>query len=467
MLQVEKPDKAGHDQFVKDLTDSIEALKEDRKKIQDKVDLAMNDPASKAKLTTLRSTFNELKNKKAMLINEKKHMREQLDQAKNQTDKLVKDKKDTRSQVRFATTQEIDAEVAKLKRAQETTTMTLNEEKKLIKEMDALLASKKFVDALKDKDVAMDSVKEQRKSIGDLIKAKDAEIDALAPEMDQVMEAIKTINETDNKKRDGLQDLFKQRDAIRKTVADKLKEKDTVRDEFRVKNNAWYDYQRAVKAQKKIQYEEERKQREQEKAEYQAKLDEEEAKKIPYEEEQALCDFLAEYLERTYLTGADKVEEKADAVTVVADDPFAGFQPVKKSDDDEYFGKGKQKKKRNRQKKQDSAGPFTLSVDMFEQFGLVQLDPPTAVDQVETSIKALREKKEWYKEQPRGSVPTAAEIRKANGKAAQKIRQQTDQADAPVKAKPAGSFSLSNDDFVPLGQGAAAAPANSSWGKST
>merc|ERR1712146_476551 len=38
--------------------------------------------------------------------------------------------------------------------------------------------------------------------------------------------------------------------------------------------------------------------------------------------------------------------------------------------------------------------------------------------------KDLREKKEWYKNQPRGSVPTAKDIRKQNEKNAAKVGQQ-------------------------------------------
>ena len=60
------------------------------------------------------------------------------------------------------------------------------------------------------------------------------------------------------------------------------------RAEFRKKNDAFYNVQRAVRAQKKIQWEEERERREKEKAEWEAKIAAEEAKKIPYEEDDLL-----------------------------------------------------------------------------------------------------------------------------------------------------------------------------------
>lgn len=469
----ERPDKEGHEKAVQELTDAVEALKEERRKIQERIDATFSDPQQKSEIQELRTEMQALKTQKGALIDQKKALRAQLDQAKSQTDKLIKDKKDTRSQVKFNSVEEIEAEIAKLMRQQETTSMSLNEEKKIIKEMDALRASKKHVAALKSKDGALDGVKEERKSIGQQITAKDKEIDEVSKDIDQVMTKIKALNETDSTKRDAVQGLIKERDEYKLKIGEKLKEKDALRDAYRLLNNKFYNFQRAIRAQKKIQYEEEKEARDAEKAAYLAKVEEEEAKKIPYEEEQALCEFLANFLERTYLSKpgdeAKTASENKDVVAV-KDDPFAGLKPVSKKDaDEEYFGKGKAKKKRTRAtKNQDtSSGPFTLSVDTFEQFGLLSLNPPTSSEQVAKSVQELREKKEWYKQQPRGSVPTAAEIRKSNEKAVAKQRQSSEDGDAPQanKKAPQGAFSLSKDDFVPLGVGAAATSINSSWGQ--
>lgn len=449
-----------------DLTAAMDALKEERRKVQEKIDQAMQDPAGKSGFQAAKAKFNDLLSQKNALINQKKALREQMDKVKNQTDKLIKDKKDTRSSIKFGSLEEIEKEIKKLQRKQETTTMSLTEEKKLIKEVEALQSSKRFVSQLADKDGALDGAKEQRKSIKDQITAKDKEIDAVSKELDAAKAAKDAFYETNNKKRDSVQEFFKKRDELKKQMGEKIKEKDSLRDTFREKNNAWYNYQRAVRAQKKIQYEEEKKKRDEEKAAYLAKIEAEEAKKIPYEAEQALCEFLADFLERTYLNKTSETKEAKKDIVEVKDDPFAGFKPKKKDDDIEYFGKGKGKKKRNRQsKKQDASGPFTLSVDMFEQFGFLSLTPPTSVDQVEKSVKELRDKKEWYKQQPRGSVPTAQEIRKANEKNAAKVRQSADKTQAEPKTNKKGGFSLSNEEFTPLGAGGAASSVNSSWGQ--
>jgi uncharacterized coiled-coil DUF342 family protein len=454
------------------LTKEFEKLKTDKNKIQEQIEASMKAGKNTA-IGKARDSMGALKTKKNKLIDEKRDIRKKLDALRAESDKLVKDKKDAKSTVRFTSVEEIDKEIAKLQRQQETTSMSLNEEKKLIKEMDALKASKEKIKDVQTKDAGLADVKQQRTILNDMIKAKDKEIDAVTKEMDEVGAEIKKLSEKETDKKSSLDGLFRQRDKLRNDISKVLKEKDSIRDDFREKQNQWWDYQRAVKAQRKIQYEEDKKQREAERQEHLKKQEEEELKKVPYEEEQALCEYLAEYLERTYLkTGGDADELKAAAKTEdvvdVKEDPFAGFKPVNKKTEEEYFGKGKGKKKRQRApKKSETAGPFTLNVDSFEQFGLIGMNPPTNLDQVEQSVKELREKKEWYSKQPRGSVPTAKDIRKQNEKNAAKLRQPPTApgSSSGGKSGTSGKFSLSSDDFVPLGKGASATVDASSWGQ--
>jgi len=466
--KVEKPNKDEHDKKLAEINAAFEKLKEERKTVQETIEGSLTKGKG-SELGKHRDALKALRDKKGALINEKKGIKNQLDSLKAAGDKLVKDRNDQRSSVKFSNPEDIDKEIARLKRRQETTSMSLTEEKKLIKEIDALKASKLKIKDLKSTEMDMEEIKRKRKEVSDLMAAKDKEIDSITKEIEAAQANVKEMADKDTEKRSALDGLFKKRDELKQAIADKLKEKDALRDEFREKNNAWYNYQRAIKAQKKIQYEEEKKKREEEKAAYLAKIEEEEAKKIPYEEEQALCDYLADYLERTYIKGGEddgpKVVAKKEAIVAVKEDPFAGFKPVnKKDEDEEYFGKGKGKKKRQRApKKAEVTGPFTLNVDSFEQFGLIGLNPPTSRAEVEASIKELRERKEWYKQQPRGSVPTAKEIRKQNEKAAAKLRQEENGGSTTARG---GKFDLSStDEFVPLGKGATNAVDASSWGQ--
>lgn len=449
-MQVPKPNKEEHDAVVQEIGNAITAIQEEKAVVQKKIDEAMADPNSKAANTEARGKLDTLKARKGAMIKEKQALRASLEKMKTQSSKLVKDKNDVRSNIKFDTAEKIDAEILQLRRKQETTSMKLNDEKKLIREIEALQNSKKHIATLQSKNSALDNVQAQRKSIQEQLKSKDKEIDAVQAEMDTVSGFLKEQKDKNDKKRQAIDGLFKQREEINKRMKEKIKERDGKRTEFREANDKWYTYRRAIYAQKKMKEEEERKKREEEKAAYLAKLEEEEAKKIPYEEEQYLCDYLANFLEREYLkpTGKseDASEKKSDFIPV-KDDPFAGMKGRNKKDEEgeEFFGKKKAKKKRDRQsKKQNAVAPFSMSYDLIEQFSLIQLSHPNSVEEVEKSVKELREKKEWYSKQPRGSVPTAADIRKAKEAENAKTRK------TPAAAPKQGNFTLKNDDFVPL-----------------
>merc|ERR1712038_906346 len=261
--------------------------------------------------------------------------------------------------------------------------------------------------------------------------------------------------------RDALDAMKKEREELKQKIGDKMKERNDARDAFREANNKWYDYQRAIKAQRKMRYEEEKKKREEEERKRQAEIEAEEAKKIPYEEEQQLCAFLADYLSRTYLgeDGAEKEAAKKDDFVAVQDDPFAGMKPRKKGGDDDIFLQvGKPlKKPRKRVSKKNAAPVFKLTVDVFEQFGLLGLSPPTSSDGVQQAVDELNEKKEWFSKQPRGSIPTLSDVRSKNKEAKK--------AGEKPSSKKNGKLDISSSDFAPLSAGASASAMNATWGQ--
>jgi chromosome segregation ATPase len=482
---VEKPDKIAHDKELEEFAAEIKAIQDERQGVQDKIDGKTTGGGTKNnEISAERDALAKLRAQKGNLIDEKKKLLLKLDAIKAQGDKIAKDRKDTRANIKFSKVEDIDKELARLKKKQETTSMSLSEEKKILKEIDQLKASKSLVASLKSKDTDLEGVKEQRKNLTSQVALMDKDIDAVQSQINEKMATIKALTEKESGKRDALKELFAKRDDLRKQMNDVYKKRDDARAAFRVKNDAWYTYKRAVAAQKKMEYEAEKKKREEEQAAWLKMKEEEEAKKIPYEEEQNLCEYLAEYLTRTYLADKDAEAKKtaneanvkkSAGILPLKEDPFAKFQPVKKADDEEYFGKGKGKKKRDRSKKKEEkaiSGPLTLNVDSFEQFALIGLTPPTTLEQVSSTVEQLKARKIWYSEQPRGSVPTATEIRKASEKAASKLRSNntTDNGNSSGTSKTkSDTFSLSVDDFVPLSTVAApsnvASSMNASWGQ--
>mmetsp|Transcript_1049 Transcript_1049/g.1873 ORF Transcript_1049/g.1873 Transcript_1049/m.1873 type:complete len:536 (+) Transcript_1049:297-1904(+) len=459
--KTEKPDKAKHDEEIQAINAAIDALKESKLQVQQQIELALNGGRNSA-AGKEREALRVLRQKKGLLIEEKKAMRARLDLAKKTEDNLMNDRKAARANVRFSDVASIDQEIAKLKKRQETTSMSLNDEKRLIKEIDTLQQSKQMLDEIKGKDADIDNAREQRKLINAEMNAKNKEIDAVQVEIDAKQKEVDAMKDNEVEARKNLSALKAQKEEIRKEIGEKMDERNKCREDFREASDKWYDYQRALKAQKKLKYEEEKKKREEEKAAFFAAKEAEEAKKVPYEEEMNLCDYLANYLSKTYLS--DKSEDKEDTkqgdTVTVKDDPFAGFKPLKKDDDAVFLKMGDGKKPRVRTSKKKPAPVFKLNVDSFEQFGLLGLTPPTSLEAVQGSVDELKAKKEWYSKQERGSVPTAAEIRKAKEKEAQKLIQS-----GSATTKNNKKLDIMGEDFAPLSTGGTTVSVNSSWGQ--
>lgn len=117
--------------------------------------------------------------------------------------------------------------------------------------------------------------------------------------------------------------------------------------------------------------------------------------------------------------------------------------------------------KQNKKKAVDQ--PFRLNMEVFDEFSVLGLTPPTAVEGVSCSIDELVAKKKWYSEQPRGSVPTLKEIRDAERESKKKSSSK-----ASNGKKSSKKFALTTDDFAPLSDNVASTSTialNSTWGQ--
>jgi len=457
--RIERPSRDEHEKQIAELDAFIQSIRDERRALQEKIDSALGKKDDGSPLARERDALNKIKNQKGLMIEQKRQIRTRLEIVKADGNRLIDQAKSARSGMKFSNVAEIEKEIARLQRKQETQSMSLSDEKKLIKEIDFLTASRRTAEEIAAKQDDINIIKADRKAISAELDAKNSEIDAIQKEVDAQAAVVKKLNEKQSNQRGQVGELIKKREELKNQVDGKIKEKNELRAEFREKTNDWYQCQRALKAQRQIQYDEEKKRREEEQAAWLKKKEEEELAKTPYEEEMALCEYLADYLTKTYLTDsqaeaekrAAAAEEKAKAdVVAVKDDPFAGFKAVsKKKDDDEdmYFGKGRGKKGRGggKSKKAPKAAVFSISLDLFEQFGMISLAPPTSLGAVPASVEELKAKKAWYSEQPRGSVPTARDIvRKAKEEAAAKSGK------SKGNGKKKGNFSISSDEFAPL-----------------
>jgi len=246
--------------------------------------------------------------------------------------------------------------------------------------------------------------------------------------------------------KDQISEMEKERDDLRDTVSEKrdhIREKKTKLDEsfqdFFKNREIW-------KVHKKAMHNYYLEKRKEDDKKWAAEKEAEEAAKTPYEDEMALCDFLAEFLEREFLgistekvtRGGISAEEKAK-ITFTTDDGKVLKAMKKKDEEFMVMGGGKKKKS----KKRNKVEKLSHSVKIIGDFSKLDMEPPSTRTVVAKTVEDLRAKKTWYSEQPRP-------VKKS--KARKPAQESSSNGDAEAPKKKAGkAYKSTSEDFPTLG----------------
>merc|ERR1711943_112274 len=181
-----------------------------------------------------------------------------------------------------------------------TTSMSLKDEKVLLKEIDQLKQSKKLVSHLAANNDSISSERKSSQSISEQLTAKNAELDVLKKKIEEQKQILDSLNEANSERRAVLPALFKDKDALRKEKQAKVETIKALRAEFRTLENEFRAHQREVRRVRNEARKAEDEARKAELEKRQQEAEAEELKRVPYEEEMELCEYLSNYLETTY-----------------------------------------------------------------------------------------------------------------------------------------------------------------------
>ncbi|KAF4324426.1 hypothetical protein BBO99_00001607 [Phytophthora kernoviae] len=399
-----KPDKAAHDAQISVLDSAIKKLQARTTVIRAEMDALKNNrgtygeqiQASKAKYAVLRS-------EKENLIQQRNQITARLRQTRDAKDSAVKQQRSVRSTLKFGSEEEFDKAIADLKYQQETRSMPLVEEKRVIKEIEQLQSQKLQVGKFSDDQGVVDKQNENIKETRSLQVKKNEEIDAVQEKMTAQkaeLDELYRLNEEENKK-DQFPVLAKERNEIKKQLDDKFTALKQLRKEFKEANNKYFDNIRLVRKKKEL---ERQKEDEARKTEYEAKLadyEKEMAKIHPYQDEMDLCDALVQFLEKTYAKELKEKEDKA-AETAAAPIELDGLKPLQRKEEDfMMLGAGKKGKKGRQGKKAKKDAKLVLPLAQVEAFGEQTSRPkaekPTEAVETATPTKASSPKKKSNK----------------------------------------------------------------------
>ena len=410
---VKKPDEEAFKARMSEQDERIAAKQarlEQIKQIFDSRDGQRGAESSAAALS--KAKFQEARAESRRILQERRSIYDQI----NAAEELKKQQQDLtqrlRSELPFFSVDEIERRIKQLEMSQQTSSLTIKEDRKVMDDIRRLNANKPMIKQYDEAQESLRGVKEHHTTLFTQIKAKNAEL-ASAKEVEEGLRAeMDDARARDDAKKSDLPALHKERDECRREMSEIRLALKHMRDEFSEQRKEWFTYQKQMRDQKQRELLERKAARQAEISAWRKLLEEEEARRDPWEEEKLLCEQLISYVEK-YLpikiveTAVNAAEEAAAKVRAEIQ---AGGGRKKAHEDDEYLialrsNKGK-KKGGGGGKSSTPPTPKTKVVKMthapesFESFGKLGFKPPLDTGECPQLYKALLEKREWLKTAP-------------------------------------------------------------------
>lgn len=365
-------------------------------------------PLHRQELVEARGRLNTLKLTFKQVLETKNALREELSVLEKERDRKRAEARSLRENLQYSRVEQIDEETKKLEYRLTHTSLTLQEEKKVLQQMKDLGKSRESVKDYNEKVEKTSQDDGLRSNLIENIKEKDKLLNSLKAQEQQQRNVVAEIKEKEASNAINVPALIEERNAAYdriKALRDEVKELRTEfwakEDEFREREREWRE-QQAV--ERKIAFEK----REAERLEREQYRKQKELENFvePYTDEIILCDQLFHYLQKH----APATEEAASnpsssKVEIQAPKGVGNVILSKKNRNDEdldsWFalsgGKSKGKKAsgssavKNREKEK-----LSLSLDVLTSFGKVKLSPPTTVGDVAKSVEEVKAKKEHF-----------------------------------------------------------------------
>lgn len=414
-----KPDRVAMDRKIQDLQEAADVkqarIEELKKMIGNRRDAQKNIMSGSS---GTRTRIGELNAAFQALMDERGAIRKELQAFDAARERVREQAVGMKSKLRFHTIEAVDREIAKLEETHAHTTMSLNEEKKLIAQIKDLNKSRETVREYAEAQGKISGDDGVRKSIIDRLRAKDDAITAVKSEQNGFRGELNAAKEKGDKAFSDVPKLQEERNACYEVIKARREEIRALRAEFKKAEDAHWNREREwrgyLKQEKQKQWEasqEERKARDEARKQW-----ERENAPEPFEAEVTAADQLTAYLAKWDPLGAKAGAEKAAADAKEAEEKknaaFAGLQMMNKKmkdeEDDDLFSlsgtsKGKKAKKKGKAESAGPAGPnpnerLNISFDAYQHFAKLSLAAPGTVGEVPAMLISLKEKKDLFLE---------------------------------------------------------------------
>lgn len=424
---LKKPDPATHEAAVKELDEIIGRLQvkldDFRAQIQAKREGGTIQEAkmsSKAYLDQLFSNRNEWNVEAGRLRAERNALFAKVDELREEQDRA-------KPRIRFFDQNEISNHIRGLQEKQEHTSLTLNEEKRLVAEIKELEQSKPIVAQYHERKLQLDKYQEELRTL----KARLTEISAKSDDATQKINEIKSqLADSIEKHKSEIPILVEQRRDLENKINEYREKKTQLIKTFNTEDRAYNEQQRLIKhikfvtdLKKKLVEQEERRKFAQER-----EKEEQDNKPHPYGAEIAQCDGFITYL--TSLLPKTTTVESVPTPTVTLEE---GTVLLNKKDKDAevsaswFKGEGPKQKKDRRKRGAAAAPTLQMSVDMLRFLSSQGLKVPTATEDIASTIESIKEiRAKWAQAETK-----TEEVKETKKKEDRKTSELPDEMDFP------------------------------------
>lgn len=264
--------------------------------------------AARANLNAVRSERDSVSKERNALIAQQKAMNESLKAIKSQAESL-------KAGVKFKSIQDVDREIGRLEQRQMRESLSLKDEKDLIKQIGLYKSMRKTLEQYESKLAETQKGSDTRSSLRAKIDEKSRELDEVKARFTKQREALAAVDAKSGSQGAAMPKLKKERDEANAKIDAAIAKKREFLSKWRADEAEWRKQQDAIRKQRDEQRRKENEEWEKEQEARRKEREAEELKKKPWEEEIALCDYLVAYVEKLVPKDVSATDAAASATS--------------------------------------------------------------------------------------------------------------------------------------------------------
>lgn len=412
--RVEKPDREEMESTVNALNEKIETQQLRITEIRTAIEAKRGNRKHSGAMQGVRGELVACRQEFKRALEVKNNIRTELQAADIARDTLRGELKGMKDKLNFMSIKDIENEIRRIEERMAHSTLTLDEEKRLVSQLATLNKSRDVVKGFGARQEKLSSGEDERKAVLDKLKAQDAVLDEIKAREGVLQAQMAEARSKEQSENEDIPSMIAEREACIAKIKEIRSEIRKIRDAFRAKENEYYNKRREFYAwlkqereDKNVKYAEERKERDAERKRRAA----ENAPPAFYEEIMA-CEQLLGYLDKFTIQEKPAEETAPSTSGFENDDGLTLKQRPEDNDGLEDLFSGKQKGSKGKKKKgtrkargvaPSGTDKLPHSIETYTSFSKVGVTIPVVVNDVEGSVTALKEKLDVFKEKQRVS----------------------------------------------------------------